>query len=318
MKKEVKIALVAIVALVMMFFGMNFLKGAALFQSQELYYVTFCNVSGVTAKSPVYADGVRVGVVGKIDYDYDHQRPILVQLLLDRNLRLPLGSQAEVSSDIMGNTQINLLMANNPRERVLPGDTIASSEGDGTIARLKAMVPVIEEMGPRVDSIVTNLSVILSDESIIQTLHNVQTISANLATTSQQLNQLMAQLNQSVPGLVSKADGALTDANVITSKLAAVDVQGIEGQVKGSLGSVQTTLAEVQTTVNSLNKTVENLHNMSVRLNNGEGTLGKLLTDDQLYDQLNSTVADADILVKDLKEHPKRYVHFSIFGKKDK
>jgi len=323
MKKEIKIALTAIVALVLTFFGMNFLKGTSLFVKQHSYYVNFLNVSGLDTKTPVYADGVKVGYVGRINYDYNHVDPTSVELLVDQSLRIPKGSMAEVASDLMGNTQVNILFANNPREKLNPGDTMQGSEGDGTVARLKAMIPFVEELGPRLDSIMTNLNIVLADESLLSTLHNVQTISENLAVTSRELNSLVTSLNHSVPGLVGKADNALDGANALmgnanefTDKLAQVDVQGLESQAKGSLADMQTTLNEVQGTIASLNKTVADLRTMTTRINNGEGSLGLLLNDNQLYNNLTTTVHDADILVNDLKDHPKRYVHFSIFGKK--
>ena len=117
MKKEIKIALAAILALVVLFFGLNFLKGQKLFSSDELYYVSYGNVSGVERNTPVYADGVKVGRVGDIIYDYSHQKPTLLTIAIDKMMRIPLGSSAEVKSDLMGNTQVNLLLANNLRDR---------------------------------------------------------------------------------------------------------------------------------------------------------------------------------------------------------
>lgn len=339
MKKEVKIALTSIIALIVLFFGINFLKGLTIFQSTESYFVEFKNVAGLEANTPVYADGVRVGRVGEIVYDYSHQEPTKVELLVDRDLRIPKGSMAEVASDLMSNTQVNLLLANNPREKMMPGETMMANEGDGTIERLKAMIPEVERMGPKLDSILTSLSIILSDPSIIETLHNVSAISGNLNTTSQQLNVLMSDLRANVPGLVDKANstldganGAMANVDQLTSNLASVDVKGIENKVVGTLTSMQNTVNQAQGSMADLSKTMENMAQLSTRINNGEGSLGMLLNDNKLYNNLNSTVnntnslvmdanllmKDADVLVKDLKEHPKRYVHFSIFGKKDK
>lgn len=295
MKKEIKIALVAILGLIIVFFGMNFLKGLTMFSDSDIYYITYSNVSGCEKNTPVYADGVRVGSVSSITYDYSHVTPTLIAVAVNKQMRIPVGSTAEVVSDLMGNTQVNLLLVNNLREKVAPGDTIKGAEGDDTMTKLKAMVPAIERMGPKLDSILTSLSAILSNPAIQATLANAQAITTDLTTTTKQLNTLMANLNQNVPGMLTKANTVLDNTTTITNNLAAVDVQG-------TMNQVNQTLADVQNTVN--------------KLNSNEGTLGKFMNDPSVFDNLNATMAHTDSLVLDLKAHPKRYVHFSVFGKK--
>ena len=292
MKKEVKIALVAILALVVLFFGLNFLKGQKMFSNDQMYYVAYHNVAGVERNTPVYADGVKVGAVDQIVYDYSHQSKTLITISVNKMMRIPLGSTAEVKSDLMGNTQVNLLLSNNVRERVNPGDTIPGNEAYDIMEKLKALAPTIENMVPKIDSILSSLNAILSNPAIQATLANAQTITNNLTTTTKQLNTLMSQLNQNVPGLMTKANTVLDNTEKLTGNLAAVDVQR-------TLNQVNQTLAGVQQTVDKLNST--------------EGTVGKLLNDPSLYDNLNATMMHADSLVIDLKSHPKRYVHFSVW-----
>ena len=116
--KEVQIALVAIAGVAVLFFGLQFLKGLSIFGSSDTYYLKTDNLMGVTASTPVYADGYKVGVVGSIDYDYDANGNTVVALALDKGMRLPSGSVAEISSDMMGNVKLDILLANNPRERM--------------------------------------------------------------------------------------------------------------------------------------------------------------------------------------------------------
>lgn len=118
--KEVRIALVAIVGLVVLFFGLHFLKGMPIFSNDDVYYVTFDNIDGLTVSNGVFADGYQVGNVKAIDYNYKERGKVVVALQVDNDLRIPKGSSAEISKDLMGNIQLNLLMANNPRERVEP------------------------------------------------------------------------------------------------------------------------------------------------------------------------------------------------------
>ncbi len=295
--KEVKIALVAIIGIVLLFFGLNFLKGLSVFSNGNVYKIAFSNVSGMSGSCPIYADGYRVGTVTGITYDYDKQGTIIADAEMDKELRIPVGSTAEISSDLMGNTQVNLLLANNPRERVNPGDTISGMVDEGAMGQMKAMIPAVEKMIPKLDSILASLNALLADPSITATLRNAETISQNLTVTTQSLNTMMAGLNKTMPGLLAKADGVMTNTEILTGNLASIDVAG-------TMAKVDRTLANVETLTNTLNSK--------------EGTVGLLLHDPGLYNNMTATMASADSLLTDLKSHPKRYVHFSLFGKKDK
>ena len=297
MKKEVTIAITACVAVVILFFGLNFLKGMTIFSSDNSYYVRFHDIQGLSKANPIYADGYKVGVVKDIYYDYAGNGDVIVKFDVDNNLRIPKGSTAEVGSDLMGNVKMNLLMANNPRERVNPGDTIQGATNSGLMGRVAQILPTVEALVPKIDSILTSVNALLADPALAATLHNAQQITSNLTTTSQQLNVLMANLNKSVPGMLNKADATLANTQKLTNNLAAVDIQ---------------------TTMNEVNSTICNLKTFTDNLNNGKGSLGLLMNDPGLYNNLNSTMISADSLLIDLKAHPKRYVHFSLFGKKEK
>ena len=295
--KEVKIALVAIAGVVVLFFGMNFLKGLNIFSSEDNYYVQFSDITGLSSSSPVYADGFKVGVVKDIIYDYSHTEGSKVLIGVDKQLRIPQGSSAEIVSDMLGNVKVNLLLANNPREKVVPGGLIKGMINDGAMGKLQDMVPAVEKMLPKLDSIMTSLNAILADPAIRQSLHNVQAITDNLTTSTAQLNTLMAGINKNVPGMMAKANNVLDNTETLTANLAAVDVAS---------------------TMRQVDQTIANVQQLTAKLNSKEGSLGLLMNDTQLYDNLNSTMRNADSLVIDLRQHPKRYVHFSVFGRKDK
>jgi phospholipid/cholesterol/gamma-HCH transport system substrate-binding protein len=302
--KEVKIAVVTIIGIVLLFFGMNFLKGKTLFGSNMSYYIRFDNINGLSSSSPVYAQGYKVGVVKGITYDYTRNQGAIVELDLDKNLRLPLGTTAEIESDLMGNVKMNLVINTQSHDFYQPGDTLAGAVDTGMMGTVSQLVPVVQQMLPKLDSILTNVNLLLSDPAIAQSLHNVRTISANLTTTTAGLNTLVAGLNSRMPGMMGKADDALAKANTtldntsrLTSKLADVDIAS---------------------TMSKVDQTLANVQNITTKLNSNQGSLGLLMNDDRLYHNLNATMGSADSLLTDLKAHPKRYVHFSIFGKKDK
>lgn len=295
--KEIKIALVAIVGILIMYFGINFLKGMNLFSTNNAYYMTFDDIQGLGASTPIYADGYKVGTVDGLEYDYKENGPIKVKVDIVKDLRIPQGSKAEIVKDLMGNLQVNLLLANNPRERVEPGGIIPGAVNGGMMDKAANLIPVVEKMLPKLDSILTSVNALLADPALAASLHNVETITSNLTVSTRELNTLMAGLNKQVPGMIGKANGVLDNTNRLTANLASLDVQG---------------------TLNKVNQTLESAHQFTEKLNSNQGSLGLLMNDTKLYDNLTSTMGHADSLVIDLKAHPKRYVHFSVFGRKDK
>jgi len=295
--KEVKIALVAILGIVVLFFGMNFLKGLTMFGNDNTYFMSFKDVTGLAKSSPIYADGYKVGVVKDIVYDYENNGDIKVAIGLDKKVKVPKGSTAEIVSDLLGNVSVRLLLGERANGFLQTNDVIAGDVNAGAMGKVAQMVPAIEKMLPKLDSILLSLNTILADPSIANSLHNIEGITARLTTTSAELNTLMNGLNKNVPGLMSKADGVLSNTDQLTKNLAAVDVNG---------------------TMKKVDQTLANLQQMSNKLNSNSGSLGLLMNDASLYKNLNSTLMSADSLLNNLRAQPKRYVHFSLFGKKNK
>lgn len=295
--KEVKIALVAIVGIVILFFGMQFLKGLTLFSSDDNYYARFNDVSGLSASSPVYANGYKVGVVESIEYDYTRPDNIIAVIGLDNQLSLPKGTRAEISSDLLGNVKLELKFGPNPIDLMAKGDTIEGGMASGLMGRAAQMIPQIEVMLPKLDSILASLNTLMQDPAIKNSVHNVEDITANLNETSKELNALSAQLNKQMPSMLAKTDGVLTNVESVTHKLNEFDLVA---------------------TMQKVDRAIANVEQTTAKLNSNEGTLGLLMRDPGLYNNMNATMQSADSLLIDLRQHPKRYVHFSVFGRKDK
>ena len=294
--KEVQIALVAIVGIVVLFFGMKFLKGMFLFSTDDSYYVEFDDISGVSASCPVYANGYRVGVVEDVIFNYDSQDKIVAVLGLDKQLRLPKASTAEIASDLLGNVKLELKFGPNPVDVMEPGDTLSGKKQGGALAKAADMLPQFEKMLPKVDSILASVNMLLMNPAIANSLHNVDQITAHLVTTTNELNRLTASLNQQMPGTLTKVDGLLDNTTTLTKNLSELDLA--------------MTMAKV-------NSTLQNVEQMTAKLNSNEGTIGLLMRDQELYRNMTSTMGHVDSLVIDLKQHPQRYVHFSLFGRKN-
>lgn len=300
---EVKIAIIAIIAIVILFFGLQFLKGLNIFSSSRIYYAKFENIKGLAAGSPILANGYQIGTVKNIAYDYDNNGDIVVELRIDKHLQIPVGSNAELATEMLGGTKLNLTFADNTRF-YSAGDTLAGNSPLGALGKAAEMIPSIEKMLPKLDSILLHVNALLADPSTAGTIHNVEYITSQLKTSTEELNGILGEVNNSLPGMMQKADATMTNLSSVAKKINDADIDK-------TLARVDHAVSDVREITNKINK--------------GSGTMGALINDKSLYNNLNhsvvaldSTLKSTEALVKDLKEHPKDYVHFSLFGRKDK
>lgn len=295
--KEITIALTAIIAVALLFFGMNFLKGKQLFSSDNTYTILFDDVSGLAASSPIYSNGYKVGTVKEINYDYNSNGKVKCVVSLDNKLQLREGTRAEIASDLLGNVQVKLLMSDARGKALQPGAIIQGQPHLGALDKAAEMLPQVANLLPTIDNILHNFETISSSPALQNTLNNAQMLTARLNNTAQHITALTVALQQQLPTLVGKAAGTLDNTSRLTDNLANIDLNN---------------------TVAELEQTVKEMQQFAHQLNNQNSSLGRLMNDSTLYFNLNSAVEHADSLLVNLREHPKRYVHFSIFGKKDK
>lgn len=292
--KEVRIGLASILALCLLVYGINYLKGIRLFHPTSYFFVKYNNIQGLSKSSPVFADGFKVGLVSDIIYDYEHPGNVVVEVELDTHMRIPKGSTAEISADMLGSVKMNLLLATNPRESHAIGDTIPGISSNGLMDKVAAVLPTINNMLPKLDSILVSLNTILGDENIPATLKSVRNTTANLEVTTVHLNNL---LSKDIPQITSKLNTIGDNFLVMSNNLKEFDYAS--------------TLSKVDATIN-------NVKILTDKLNNKDNTIGLLLNDPELYNNLNTTTENAASLLEDLQKNPKRYVHFSLFGRKNK
>ena len=292
--KEVRIGIAAIIALCVLIYGINYLKGIHLFKPSSYFYVKFQNINGLTKSSPVYADGFRVGIVRELYYDYDRPGNVVAEIDVEPDLRIPKGSSAELAAETLRGVRMNLLLANNPRGTYQAGATIPGGLNSGMMGEVGELVPQLKQMLPKLDSIMASLNTLLADPAIPATLHNIENLTANLSATSGQLQTLMAH---DIPQLTGKLNTIGDNFVTISGNLKEIDYAA-------AMQKVDSTLANVKMITDKLGRK--------------DNTVGLLLNDPTLYNNLNATTANAASLLEDLRLHPKRYVHFSLFGKKDK
>lgn len=292
--KEVRIGLAGIAAMCILVYGINYLKGINMFKPTSYFYVKFENTTGLTKSSPVFADGFKVGTVRDLIYDFNNQGNVVAEIDVDPQLRIPRGSTAELSSELMGGAKITILLANNPRERHQVGDTLPGALNNGMMGKMEKLMPQIESMVPKLDSILHSINALLSNPAIAASLQNMEQISASLAVSSRQMQGLMTK---DIPQLTGKLNTIGDNFVTMSDNLKQVDYAA-------AMQRVDSTLA--------------NVYQLTERLKSKDNTVGLLLNDPSLYNNLNATSANAASLLQDLQAHPKRYVHFSLFGKKDK
>ena len=301
--REVKIALTAIVAIVLVYLLINFMKGINVFKSSNTYYVRFDNIAGLAVSNAVYANGYPVGIVRGIQYDYGNHERVVVAIELDKEMHVPRGTKAELVTSLMGGVTMSLMLGPNPTDNLAQGDTISGGLHEGAVEKVEALMPTIMDMLPKLDSIVTNVARLSADPALAQTLRNTAEITNNLRRTSVKLD---AMVGRDLPQMIQNLNKTSRNVERLSNNLAAINLQETMNEVNASLAEVKQFSANINAMTNDLNS----------KLNSRDNTFGLLLNDRKLYDNLNRTVSSADSLLINVKAHPKRYVHFSIFGKK--
>lgn len=289
--KEVKIGLTGVVALVVLFIGINFLKGINLFKASNTYYIEFADIKGLAKSSPVFSNGFRIGTVNDIIYNYQDPGKLLIQISVNENMRIPKGSTARLDVAVLGGCDLHLDLSKNTEFHQV-GDTIKGDDKKGLMDKAGDMVPQMEQIIGKVDTLLTTLNALIANPNLTGILNDTKGITANLNETSVQLNDLM---KNDLPQLTDKLNTVGSNVVTLTNNLNQIDLQA-------AMSKVDTTLNYIQL--------------MSEKMNRKDNSLGLLLNDSSLYNNLSQTAGSANNLLIDLKENPKRYVHFSLFGKK--
>ena len=291
--RELWVGILGIAAICIVYFLINFFKGVEVFDDTDKYKIEFANIGEVTNSAPVYINGCKVGNVSGIEHDFNKSRTVYVTVSINKGLRIPEGSYAEIHNKLMGGSTINLILGNG-KGTIAPGATLRGTLDAGALGEAGEIMPQLAAIVPKVDSVLTSLNAILSNPAINNTLNNIESLTAQLNATSTQLNSLV---ENDIPTATGKLIKLEDDLLKISARINEINFNEM---------------------VSSLEASLNNIQQITTALNNGEGTAGMLLKDDELYNKLNDVCTTAVSLLEDLKANPKRYVHFSVFGRKEK
>lgn len=294
--REVKVGIMTLVAIFILYFGLNFLKGIDIFSSVSNYYASYENIGGLVPSSPVYVKGFKVGQVEEIKYDFSKQNSFVVKISVAKDIQLPIGTKIELYDDgLMGGKAIQLIYAPITASQTMhqSGDTIESQMGTGLMAQLTgSLLPKIESISTQTDSLIRSVRTLVDNKDLTKSIASIEHTTAYLAVSSSLLKKMM---NNDVPHILGNVNDITSDFKQISGKLKKIDYEA---------------------TFASIDQTIANLNLLTKKMNSTEGTIGLLLNNKDLYINLSNTAASADKLLIDLQKSPKRYVHFSLFGRK--
>ena len=311
--RYVKIGIVVSVALAALIFGMSYLKGINYFNPEKSYYAIYNELKGINTSSPVTINGYKVGQVSNIIIVPEDDFRIYVQFLVDEEIRIPDSTKAQIySMDMLGSKGIQLIMPNTSNEFATEGDTLIGDEAPDLYSAIsEELAPVrekTEEVMKSIDSVLI----------VIQYVFN-QSTQDNIRKTFTSIKQTIQNLERSsfsLDTLLKSESGKITRffTNLESISLNIKDNNQELTNIIENFSKISDTLAkaEIANTISNANKTLEETKVLLDKINKGEGSMGMLVNNDSLYRNVEKTAYDLDLLIRDIKENPKKYVRFSI------
>jgi phospholipid/cholesterol/gamma-HCH transport system substrate-binding protein len=305
LSREAKVGIMAVSAIVMLYFGFHMLKGSDVFSRTHKYYVVYDNIDGLTASNPVLLNGLNVGRVQEIRLLQNQKNYLLVALDVQKSIVIPRGTAAVLADGgLLGGKVVHLSM----------GTGAAMQDGDTLVARKESGISaVLQEKA---------LPLVSHADSLIK---NLDQVVAGFQETGLILNQVLKNYNQtgtSLQGLLSENRGNLValTTNLNTLSASLVETEKELKPLLAKTGTLADSLSALRLgeTMQNANRTITELHTLLASVESGKGTAGKLVKDETLYNNIDRTIVSMNKLLTNLREHPKRYINISVFGKKDK
>lgn len=294
--REVKIGVLFIVSAALLFFVLNFLKGVNIFNPTNYYLASYSDIDGLTESCPVFIRGHKVGQISKIEYDFTKEKPFIITLDINKDIQLPKGTTSDlIDNGLMGGKAIALTYA--PYTGVFQerGDMLISQVTENMVTKISnSLIPKIDHLLSTTDSLINSVRRITDGKQMQNSLTSIERATADFEVSSEELRKVM---KNNVPKIMTNVQTASADFAVIGQNVKKIDFQK---------------------TVNNIDSTMAELNTAANKINTNEGSLGLLINDKTLYNNLKNVSFNADQLMIDLKQNPKRYVHFSVFPYKEK
>ncbi len=310
LSSEIKIGIIVTIAIAATIWGLNFLKGRNILKRQDTYYVIYSNIDGLEKNSKIFISGFKVGQVENIKFNPDGSNTLTVALGIEKDHRLPVGSVAILyDSDFMGTKAISIELGESSQIHE-PGDTLPAKIRAGLTDQLEEQLSPVKEKAENlmvtVDSLMTALAYVFDRESGEMLKSSIE----KLENSAEGMEQLLAE-NGKLSLLIAHLESITLNLKKHNEQLAAAmsNIESITDSIARS---------DLKETINNANRTLEQTHQIMEKINQGEGTLGMLVNNDTLYQNLTDLSRELDLLLKDLQENPKKYINVSVFGKSDK
>ncbi|MEM7186262.1 MAG: MlaD family protein [Bacteroidota bacterium] len=302
--REVKTGILVLAGILLFIFGYNFLKNSSLLETDRIFYVKYGNVAGLAASAPVTINGLEIGKVKQIDL-VDNMGGLLVKFSVEKDFDFSKNSKVQIySSGLIGGNNLGLIPVNDAAPRAQSGDTligeIQAGMIDGIMDKFGPLEESLQETLSRLDTVLGDLADIMDDD----TKANLRSGIANLNATMASFNGVSRDMKNLLSSNKDKLNNTFTNLDATTANFA---------RLSDSLAQIQT--GEL---VKNMEETIGKLNSIAEGIENGEGSVGKLLKDEALYDNLTGASLQLEQLLEDMKLNPKRYVHFSLFGKRPK
>ena len=312
-QKQILIGISFIVAIALFIWGYNFLKGNDIFNKQTVYYAKYHEVNGLEVSNPVVINGMRIGQVASMKFDPDLSGDIIVEFWITNKFPIPENSIARIfSSDLMGSKAVDIKLGNSP-DLAKDYDTLATSIEASLMEEVNAQVQPIkakaENLLASIDTLVIAFQTIFNESArnnLQESFDNINQSFNNIQSATSTIDTLMVSEGNRVASILKNIDSLTATLSANREKFATI-INNFE-EISDSLAR-----ADIPGTFNRANQTLDELETILAKINEGEGTLGMLMHNDTLYMELNKSAEELNLLLKDIRENPKRYVKFSLF-----